>query len=115
MPVEGSIKISRLRLTNEFNRPRSLSVTAYVEWVLGARATGSLAFIETEIDPVTGSIFARNPWNIAFGSRVAFADMGGVQKDVTGDRREFIGRNGALANPPHWQVRPLCPTRSARP
>ena len=99
VPVEGSIKISRLRLTNKSNLTRHLSVTAYVEWVLGASRSATLAFIETEIDATTGAIFARNPMNRAFGSRVAFADMRGAQCDWTGDRREFIGRNRTLANP----------------
>ena len=35
VPVEGSIKISRLRLTNKSNLTRYLSVTAFVEWALG--------------------------------------------------------------------------------
>jgi cyclic beta-1,2-glucan synthetase len=99
VPVEGSIKISRLRLTNETNRTRVLSVTAYVEWVLGASRSASLGFVETEMDGATGAMFARNPWNTDFGSRFAFADMRGAQTDSTGDRREFIGRNGGLANP----------------
>ena len=99
VPVEGSIKISRLRLTNKSNLTRHLSVTAYVEWVLGASRAATLAFIETETDATTGAIFARNPSNVAFGSRVAFADMRGAQSDWTGDRREFIGRNRTLANP----------------
>jgi cyclic beta-1,2-glucan synthetase len=55
--------------------------------------------VVTEIDPDTGAIFARNPWNTAFGSRVAFADFGGRQTEWTGDRREFIGRNGTLESP----------------
>jgi len=99
VPVEGSIKISRLRLTNDTNRTRVLSVTAYVEWILGASRSASLGFVETELDGVTGAMFARSPWNGDFGSRFAFADMRGAQTDSTGDRREFIGRNGALANP----------------
>ena len=99
VPVEGSIKISRLRLTNKSNLTRHLSVTAYVEWVLGASRSATLAFVETETDATTGAIFARNPANVAFGSRVAFADMRGAQSDWTGDRREFIGRNRTLANP----------------
>jgi cyclic beta-1,2-glucan synthetase len=98
-PVDDSIKISRLVLTNRSSRPRRLSVTAYVEWVLGPSRSASLAFVSTEIDAVTGAIFARNPWNMSFGSRVAFADLRGVQSDWTGDRREFIGRNGELADP----------------
>ena len=44
-------------------------------------------------------MFARNRWNAAFGSRVAFVDFRGRQTDWTGDRREFIGRNGTLAEP----------------
>ena len=38
VPVDDPIKISRLVLTDCSIRPRSLSVTAYVEWVLGLRA-----------------------------------------------------------------------------
>ena len=99
VPMEGSIKISRLRLTNKSNLTRHLSVTAYVEWVLGASRSATLAFVETESDAMTGALFARNPANVLFGSRVAFADMRGAQTDWTGDRREFIGRNRTLANP----------------
>ena len=99
VPIEGSTKISRLRLTNESSLIRHLSVTAYIEWVLGASRSATLAFVETETDATTGAIFARNPMNPAFGSRVAFADMRGAQCDWTGDRREFIGRNRTLANP----------------
>jgi cyclic beta-1,2-glucan synthetase len=99
VPVDDSIKISRLVLTNRSSRPRRLSVTAYVEWVLGSSRSASLPFISTELDAATGAIFARNPWNMGFGTRVAFADLRGVQSDWTCDRREFIGRNGALADP----------------
>jgi cyclic beta-1,2-glucan synthetase len=98
-PLEGSIKISRLRLTNKSDRARHLAVTAYVEWVLAASRSASLAFVETETDPDTNAVFARNPWNGAFGSRVGFVDMRGAQIDWTGDRREFIGRNGGMARP----------------
>ncbi len=99
VPLEGSIKISRLKLTNKSGRARVIAVTAYVEWVLAASRSASLAFVETEIDAQTGAIFARNPWNTGFGSRTAFVDMRAAQTDWTGDRREFIGRNGALAMP----------------
>jgi cyclic beta-1,2-glucan synthetase len=44
-------------------------------------------------------MFARNQWQSSFGSRVAFLDLRGRQKDWTGDRREFIGRNGSLSTP----------------
>src|SRR5216684_499869 len=35
VPLQDSIKVSRLTLINESGRSRRLSVTAYVEWVLG--------------------------------------------------------------------------------
>ena len=99
VPLDDPIKISRLKLHNMSSRTRYLSVTAYAEWVLGSSRTASAPFVATEIDPVTGAMFARNAWNAAFGSRVAFADLNGCQRDWTGDRREFIGRNGTLASP----------------
>ena len=41
-------------------------------------------------------MFARNPVNNDFGGRVAFLDLDGRQNSWTGDRAEFIGRNGTL-------------------
>ena len=99
VPVDDPIKISRLVLTNRSSRPRRLSVTAYVEWVLGPSRSATVQSVSTEIDAATGAMFAHNPWNSSFGSRVAFADLCGAQTGWTGDRREFIGRNGTLADP----------------
>ena len=99
VPVDDPIKISRLALTNRSNRARRISVTAYVEWVLGPARSASLPFVSTEIDEATGAMFARNRSSAGFGSRVAFADLCGAQMRWTGDRREFIGRNGTLADP----------------
>ena len=44
-------------------------------------------------------MLARNHWSTEFGSRVAFADLGGRQLSWTGDRTEFLGRNGTLDHP----------------
>jgi cyclic beta-1,2-glucan synthetase len=99
VPLDNPIKISRLTLSNTSNRTRHLSVTAYAEWVLGTSRTAAAPFVTTEIDAETGAMFARNPWSAGFGSRVAFADLRGRRMDWTGDRREFLGRNGTLENP----------------
>ena len=99
VPLHDSIKISRLIVRNTSQRRRTLSVTAYVEWVLGTARAASAPFVVTEIDSRTGAMFARNSWNLAFGSRVAFADLAGRQTQWTGDRREFLGRHGRLAWP----------------
>jgi cyclic beta-1,2-glucan synthetase len=99
VPLHDPVKISRLRLRNTSDRTRQISVTAYVEWVLGPSRSGGAPFVMTTIDPGSGAMFARNAWSSGFGSRVAFADLNGTQTDWTGDRREFIGRNGTLARP----------------
>jgi cyclic beta-1,2-glucan synthetase len=98
VPVDDAIKISRLTITNLSDNARSLSVTAYAEWLLGA-APPSAPLIVTWVDADTAALFARNPWNQDFGQRVAFADLGGAQASHTGDRRAFLGRNTAPDQP----------------
>jgi len=99
VPLDDPVKICRLTLTNASGRRRRLSVTAYVEWVLGASRSVSAPFVVTEIDPQTGAMLARNPWSVDFGSRVAFADLGGRQTAWTADRTEFLGRHGTPEHP----------------
>ena len=99
VPLDDPIKISRLKVRNHSNQSRRLSVTAYAEWVLGTSRGASAQFVVTEIDPDTRVILARNPWSTEFGGRVAFADLAGRQLAWTGDRTEFLGRNGTLARP----------------
>ncbi|HXU87624.1 MAG TPA: glucoamylase family protein, partial [Methylomirabilota bacterium] len=99
VPLEDPVKISRLTLTNVSDKGRRISVTAYVEWLLGASRSVAAPFVVTEVDEETGAIFARNAWRRDFGARVAFADLGGVQTALTADRVEFLGRNGAADRP----------------
>ncbi len=99
VPVADPIKISRLRIINNSGRTRLLSVTAYAEWVLGRSRSANAPHVVTEVDAVTGAIFARNRWNDTHGDHVAFADLAGRQTALTADRAEFLGRNGSLARP----------------
>ena len=96
VPVDDSIKISRLKIANRSDRPRRLSITAYVEWVLGPNRSATAPYVVTEINPETGAIFAWNPWSEPFRDRVAFADLNGKQTAWTCDRTEFLGRDGAM-------------------
>jgi cyclic beta-1,2-glucan synthetase len=97
--LHDPVKISRLTVRNDSRRTRHISVTAYAEWVLASARESSAPFITTEIDPSTGALFARNPWRTEFRDRFAFADLAGRHHSVTGDRKDFIGRNGSYRHP----------------
>ncbi len=96
---EDPVKFSRLLVENRSSSARTLTITAYAEWVLGPPRAGGAPFVVTELDPETGAIFARNSWNEAEAGRVAFADIGGAPTGWTADRTEFLGRNGVLQAP----------------
>nr|WP_096361918.1 glucoamylase family protein [Sulfuricaulis limicola] len=97
--VDAAIKFSVLKVRNESGQPRRLSATGYVEWVLGDLRPKSAMHVTTDIDPRSGALFARNPYNTEFTGLVAFFDVDETTRSVSGDRAEFIGRNGTLGNP----------------
>jgi len=96
---DAPVKLVRLVLRNRTARVRQLSATGYWEWVLGELRGKNLAGITTEIDPRSGALTARNPFNGDFPDRIAFADCSEAVRTVTGDRAEFLGRNGTAARP----------------
>ena len=97
--LHAPIKFSVLRIRNRSGRPRKLSATGYVEWVLGDLRTKYAMHIVTESDPATGALLARNAYNTDFQNRIAFFDVDAMSRSVTCDRSEFIGRNGSLRTP----------------
>jgi len=101
--TDAAVKFFALRVRNLSGRRRSLSITGYVEWVLGDLAEKSAMHVVTELDPYSGALFARNPFHAEFGDWVAFFDVDEPERTLTGDRLEFIGRNGNLAHPAAMQ------------
>ena len=99
VPLEDPIKISRLKIKNASDETRQLSITHYLDWVLGNQNNRAAPFIITAVDLKSRVLLARNPWSADFKSRVAFMDMAGAQQSCTADRTEFLGRHGSLAEP----------------
>ena len=97
--MDASIKYSVLKIRNDSGSERKLSATGYVEWVLGDLRPKSAMHIVTESDPVSGALFAHNAYNTEFADRIAFFDVDATNRTVSGDRAEFLGRNGSLHNP----------------
>jgi cellobiose phosphorylase len=59
----------------------------------------SVMHVVTDVDQPTGALFARNHYNTNFPGRIAFFDVDEGTRSMTGDRTEFLGRNGTLQNP----------------
>lgn len=107
VPLDASVRITRLTLCNTGDRVRRLSVTAYAEWVLGTSRSATAGHISTTRDTETGAIFARNPFGLAFPGRIAFADLGAETRSVSADRSEILGREGSMARPAGIGSEPL--------
>ncbi|MCE5299989.1 MAG: cyclic beta 1-2 glucan synthetase [Spirochaetia bacterium] len=101
--LEHTVKFSVLRIKNISGRKRSLSVASYNELVMGTRRDKYAMHIITEIDPKSGALFAYNHYNKDFPGRIVFFDTGETTRFITGDRLEFIGRNGTMASPAAMQ------------
>jgi len=97
--LDAPVKFTVLKVRNQTGRSRRLSVTGYAEWVLGDLRSKSVMHVITEINHLSGALFARNSYNTEFGKVQAFFNVDDVTRTVTGDRTEFLGRNGMLSNP----------------
>jgi cyclic beta-1,2-glucan synthetase len=96
---DAPVKLSVLTLTNASGRPRRLTVFAYCQWQLGPTVAGGPRLIETELDAAAGAVLARDryrPPQDRGQDRVAFLATSTPFVAATGDRLEFLGRNGSL-------------------
>ena len=97
--MDAAVKFVVVKLRNRSRRARSLSLTGYWELVLGEWRHANLMHIVTETDPHSGALFARNAYGRECAGRVVFAQVSERERSASGNRTEFIGRNGSLASP----------------
>ncbi|HEY5365854.1 MAG TPA: cyclic beta 1-2 glucan synthetase, partial [Casimicrobiaceae bacterium] len=112
--MDAPLKYAVLTLANRSGRARTLSVTGYVEWVLGDTAANTRMQVVTERDAASGALFARNRYNSDFASRVAlFSAPEAAGATHCCDRAAFLGRNGTLRNPAAMSQPALAPHTGA--
>jgi len=93
------IKLQRLRLKNDSDRQRTLTVTYYVEWTLGEDRESSQMHVVTGWDEEAQALFARNSYHPDYGDRVSFAAISPPTESYSADRTSFLGRNRSMGSP----------------
>lgn len=96
--LDAPVKFAVLKIRNDSLRKRRLSAAGYIAWVLGDLRAKNAMYVTTELSP-SGALLAQNHYNTEFGERTAFFDASTnhlelTSRTVTGDRTEFLGRNG---------------------
>ena len=101
VPPTDPVKVYRLTLRNDSagaagSRSRCMSSGCSARTARARICTSSPA-----ATTATGALFARNAFRQEFAQRQAFLDLhpGAGDSTVTGDRTEFIGRNGTARHP----------------
>ncbi|WP_298173427.1 glucoamylase family protein, partial [Acidithiobacillus sp.] len=97
--MDAPVKFVVVKLRNHSKRSRRLSLTGYWELVLGEWRHANMMHIVTETDLHNGALYAHNDYGRECGHRVVFVQTSERERTITGNRSEFIGRNGTLAKP----------------
>ncbi|WP_254473576.1 GH36-type glycosyl hydrolase domain-containing protein [Bartonella sp. B1098] len=99
LDLEKPVRFSRLLLTNEGEKPRSLRLYNYVEWVLGKTQTKYAPFIVPSYEAKWGAHFIQNPYHIEKSQQVTFLSASEMPTSSTINRSEFIGTTGTVTHP----------------
>ncbi|WP_234123465.1 GH36-type glycosyl hydrolase domain-containing protein [Clostridium hydrogenum] len=100
VPMTESLKIITVKLKNNTNILRKLSLTYFAELTLGVVPEHTASFVSTYVEENDKFIYAQNPYSTNFGNAFAYLKIaGGENESFTGSRKEFIGRGGKIENP----------------
>ena len=98
-PLEEPLKLWELTLTNNSGRDRYLTLTYYVEWVLGVDKDQTNPYILTSYNNEFEYLFAKSIYNYDYRKQHAFIFSSEMITGYTGDRQEFLGPRGSVWNP----------------
>lgn len=93
------VKFIVLRIENRSGKDRTLSVTGFMEMVLGDIRQKSKMHVVSEYSKVNQALLFRNRYNSAFAGQTTFFTVNDPVHTFTTDRTEFIGRNRNVQDP----------------
>jgi len=97
VPVDAPVKVSLLHLKNVSGQIRRLTLTYYMQPVLGVSDQATAMHIRSNISE-TGVILLENPYSDDFAGKIAYMDVSSAERTYTCDRREFFG-SGDISRP----------------
>ncbi len=97
VPPHASVKVVRVTVLDVSGRPRRVTATYAVDWVLGLDRAGSAPYLRSRHDPGTNVVLVTNPFHLEHPARVAFLATDLPVHGLTADRGEFYGRGGRSA------------------
>lgn len=97
--ADDPVKVIQIRLANQGSEERELSLYYFAEWVLGVTREQTQLHIVTDWNSVASALTARNAYHPELPSKQAFLHLSGTDLSWTGDRAEFLGRNGTPDEP----------------
>lgn len=98
-PLEDPVKIWNVNLENTSDKDKYLTLTYYVEWVLGAQREQTHPYVVTNYNNEYEYLSAKSIYNYHFHKHQAFMFSSEMIKLYTGDRQEFLGRKGSVLKP----------------
>ncbi len=97
--LNNPIKVMNLKLMNLWNCNRRITVTFYLEPVMGTTRSEMQQYIVPEYSAAVQALMARNTYNSEFREKVLFLAASREPNGLTTDRTEFLGRRGSYSSP----------------
>jgi cyclic beta-1,2-glucan synthetase len=99
MAETDPVKIQLLSITNSGSTEKRLTITSYVDLLLGTDRERTQGHVQMEMRAGESTMLASNTFDFEYASQVAFAAVSEELSSFTTSRRSFIGRNGSLSSP----------------